>query len=103
MSPWLSDLLLRSQSDERLVSLARTGHDRAFATLVERYRAELLALARRLNSDGRAEDILQQAFLSAFVALRAGTEVNHVRGWLYQIVRNAATKVRAQRELPLDE
>jgi len=103
MSPRLSDLLLRSQSDERLVSLARAGHDRAFATIVERYRPELLAMARRLVSDGRAEDVLQQALLSAFSALRSGTEVNHVRGWLYQIVRHAAAKTRRVDEAPLDE
>ena len=103
MSPRLSDLLLRSQSDERLVGLARAGHDRAFATIVERYRPELLAMARRLVSDGRAEDVLQQALLSAFAALRAGAEVRHVRGWLYQIVRNAAVKSRWPAEAPLDE
>jgi RNA polymerase sigma factor (sigma-70 family) len=103
MSPRLSDLLLRSQSDERLVSLARAGHDRAFATIVERYRPELLAMARRLVSDGRAEDVLQQALLSAFAGLRSGTEVTHVRGWLYQIVRNAAVKTRRPAEAPLDE
>src|SRR5947209_6527362 len=103
MSPWLSDLLLRPHSDERLVSVARAGHDRAFATIVERYRPELLAHARRLVSDGRAEDVLQQAFLSAFAALRSGTEVRHVRGWLYHIVRNAAGKTRSPVELPLEE
>jgi RNA polymerase sigma factor (sigma-70 family) len=103
MSVWLSELLLRSQSDERLVSLARAGHDRAFATIVERYRPELFVLARRLNSDGRAEDVLQQAFLSAFASLRSGTEVDHLRGWLYQIVRNGATKLRPPHDLPLDD
>jgi RNA polymerase sigma factor (sigma-70 family) len=103
MSPRLSDLLLRSQSDERLVSLAQAGHDRAFSTIVERYRPELLAMARRLVSDGRAEDVLQQALLSAFTALRSGTEVRHVRGWLYQIVRNAAIKTRRPADAPLDE
>lgn len=103
MSPSLSELLLRSQSDERLACLARAGHERAFATIVERYRSELLAFARRLGSDGRAEDVLQQAFLNAFVSLRSGTDVTHVRGWLYQIVRNAATKARPTRDLPLDD
>ncbi|HEY2770329.1 MAG TPA: RNA polymerase sigma factor [Solirubrobacteraceae bacterium] len=103
MSPWLSDLFLSSQSDERLVALAGAGHDRAFAVIVERYRGELHAHARRLCSDGHAEDIVQQAFLSAFAALRAGTEVRHLRGWLYQIVRHAAARIHAPRDAPLDE
>lgn len=102
MSPRLSDVLLSSQSDERLVSLAREGHELAFAAIVERYRPELQALARRLCSDGRSEDILQQAFLSAFAALRSGCEVRHLRGWLYRIVRNTAGRAEAPTFVPLD-
>jgi RNA polymerase sigma factor (sigma-70 family) len=102
VSPRLSDLLLSSQSDERLVSLARAGHDRAFAAIVERYRPELQAMAQRLCSDGRGEDVVQQAFLSAFAALRSGCEVRHLRGWLYQIVRNAAGRPQPPVCVPLD-
>ncbi|MBV8999339.1 MAG: RNA polymerase sigma factor [Solirubrobacterales bacterium] len=102
MSPRLSELLLSSQSDERLVSLARAGHERAFVAIVERYRPELNALARRLCPDGGGEDVVQQAFLSAFAALRAGAEVEHLRGWLYRILRNAATRPPAPLCVPLD-
>ncbi|HET9721333.1 MAG TPA: sigma-70 family RNA polymerase sigma factor, partial [Solirubrobacteraceae bacterium] len=94
MSPWLSDLVLRSQSDERLVSLARAGHDRAFVVIVERYERRLLAFATHLGAGGRAEDVVQQAFLSAFAALRAEREVSHLSGWLHQIVRNGVAGVR---------
>jgi RNA polymerase sigma factor (sigma-70 family) len=97
----LSDLLLGSQSDERLVSLARSGNERAFAAIVERYRHELYALARRLGSDGRAEDLVQQTFLSAFSAVQSGTEVKHLRGWLYQILRNAASRASSHPETEL--
>jgi len=91
-------------SDERLVALAREGHDSAFAAIVERYRPQLLAFAQRTTSDGRAEDLVQQAFLHAFSALRDGTEVVHLRGWLHQIVRNAAfrSSQRSQPEAVLD-
>jgi RNA polymerase sigma factor (sigma-70 family) len=99
MSPRLTDLFLSSQSDERLVALARTGHERAFVEIVERYRRELVAHARRLDSGGRAEDIVQQTLLSAFAALRSGAEVGHLRGWLHQILRHAATR-SASRERP---
>jgi RNA polymerase sigma factor (sigma-70 family) len=102
VSPRLSDLLLSSQSDERLVSLARRGHERAFAAIVERYRPELHAMARRLCSDGRSEDVVQQAFLSAFTALRSGCDVRHLRGWLYQIVRNVAGRPQTPICVPLD-
>ncbi len=96
-------VLLRSQSDERLVGLARAGNERAFAAIVERYSPELQALARRLCSDGRSEDVVQQAFLSAFTALSTGSEVRHLRGWLYQIVRNAATRPAGPLCVPLDQ
>ena len=89
MSPWLSDLLLRTQTDERLAALARLGHQRAFETIVERYRLPLQAYAQRINSN-RAEDLVQQTFLAALSALQAGTEVRHLRGWLYEILRNLA-------------
>lgn len=102
MSPRLSDLFLSAQSDDRLVTLARAGHQRAFAAIVERYGSELEALARRLTSDGRSEDVVQQAFLSAFAALNTGAEVRHLRGWLYQIVRNAATRPQGPACVPLD-
>jgi RNA polymerase sigma factor (sigma-70 family) len=95
-------VLLTSQSDERLVALARAGHERAFTAIVERYRPELYALARRLSSEGNGEDVVQQAFLGAFAALRAGAEVQHLRGWLYQIVRNVAARSRAPKSVPLD-
>jgi RNA polymerase sigma factor (sigma-70 family) len=95
-------VFLRSQSDERLVALARAGHERAFVAIAERYRRELLGQARRLDSGGRAEDIVQQTLLSAFAALQAGAEVAHLRGWLYQIVRHAAIRANT-RERPVME
>jgi RNA polymerase sigma factor (sigma-70 family) len=88
MGPGPADLLLSSQPDERLVSLVRGGNEQAFATIVLRYRRELYVRARRMRCDGRADDLVQQTFLSAFAALRSGTEVHHLRGWLYRILRN---------------
>ena len=59
--PSPSTVLLRTQSDERLVALARAGHDRAFEAIVERYRRPLLRACRRILPEARAEDALQQA------------------------------------------
>ena len=82
--------LLRTQSDARLVELARAGHERAFEAIVERYRRVLLQAARRVLPEGRAEDALQQALLSAWTALRRGDEVRDLRPWLYRIVHNTS-------------
>ena len=91
MSPRISIRLLAVQSDQRLVELARQGHERAFEVLVERYRHPLLSYGRRLlGSDARAEDVLQQSLLAAWLALERGAEVRDPRPWLYRIVHNAA-------------
>src|SRR6202000_762309 len=82
----ISIRLLAAQSDQRLVALARDGHERAFEALVQRYRRPLLRYCRSLRlSDTRAEDVLQQALLRAWLALSGGTEVRDVRPWLYPI------------------
>jgi RNA polymerase sigma factor (sigma-70 family) len=94
MTPWFSELVLRSQSDERLVALARAGQDRAVAVIVERYRQPLLSYARRINP-GSEEDLVQQTFLSMLTALQSGTEVRHLRGWLYGILRNLLVRAHA--------
>ncbi|MGN6188101.1 MAG: RNA polymerase sigma factor, partial [Conexibacter sp.] len=91
MSPSVTVRLLATQSDARLVDLARQGHERAFEALVQRYRRPLLAYCRRaLLPDARAEDALQQALLQAWLALERGDEVRDARAWLYRIVRNTA-------------
>src|SRR3954452_9882505 len=82
--------LLRTQSDERLVALARAGHERAFEAIVERYRKPLLRHSRRLLPEARAEDALQQALVSAWTALRRGDEGRELRPWLYRIVHNTS-------------
>jgi RNA polymerase sigma factor (sigma-70 family) len=104
MSPRLSELFLRSQPDEELVRLAQAGNERAFAAIVERYGQELHARACSMRMNGRAEDVVQQTFMSAFTALRSGTEVEHLRGWLHRILRNAAIRSSDRRvvEVQLD-
>ena len=91
MAPLLSTpLLLRTQSDRRLVTLAADGHDRAFEAIVERYRRPLQRYLRRLLSEALAEDVLQATFVRAWQALGAGTEVRDLRPWLYRIAHNQA-------------
>jgi len=105
MRPRLSDVFLRTQTDERLAALAEHGHERAFGVLVERYRPRLIRAAGRLVGADRAEDVAQQALLRAWSAVQAGTTVNHVSGWLHQILRNTAytEHARSRRDGPLTD
>jgi RNA polymerase sigma factor (sigma-70 family) len=91
MSPGISTRLLATQSDERLLALVRDGHERAFEALVNRYRRPLLGYCRRMSlSEARAEDVLQQALLKTWIALRDGAEVRDIKAWLYRVVHNTA-------------
>jgi RNA polymerase sigma factor (sigma-70 family) len=91
MSPGISTRLLATQSDERLLALVRDGHERAFEALVNRYRRPLLNYCRRLPlPEARAEDVLQQALLKTWIALRGGAEVRDIKAWLYRVVHNTA-------------
>ncbi len=78
-------------SDARLVELARRGDERAFELIVRRHRASLVSYCRRLGlGDTRAEDAVQQAFLSAWLALCRGDEVRDLGPWLGRIAHNRA-------------
>src|SRR4051794_762439 len=98
--------LLRLQTDERLVALAREGHERAFEAIVERYRVVLERYATRLVGPSRGEDAVQQAFVNAHSYLISHPDkAIELKPWLYRIVHNAALNtLRASRdEQPLDE
>ena len=96
-------VLLRTQSDERLVRLAREGSEPAFALIVERHRRAVMGACRRILPDSRAEDAAQQVYLAAWKALRRGDEVRDVRPWLLQIARNTALNALRVRGYDYDE
>jgi RNA polymerase sigma factor (sigma-70 family) len=82
--------LLRLRSDEQLVALFRAGHDEAFGTIHDRYRARLFAYARQMlgGSASDAEDVLQDVFLRAYDALRVNDRELLLRAWLYRVAHN---------------
>jgi RNA polymerase sigma factor (sigma-70 family) len=80
---------LRTQPDRRLVRLVREGYEAAFEEIVRRYTRPLDRFAAAIVG-GRSEDVTQEAFSKALLALR-GSEVDiELRPWLYRIVRNTA-------------
>ncbi len=88
----LSSLPLTTLSDDELVARFRRGDDAPFDEIHRRYRAALLAFARRmLNASGRdAEDVVQDALIRAYRGLRVTDRPMALRPWLYMIVRNRA-------------
>jgi RNA polymerase sigma factor (sigma-70 family) len=80
---------LRAQPDRRLVDLVRDGYDAAFEEIVRRYRRPLDRFAAAFVG-GRSEDVTQDAFSKALLALRGSEAEIELRPWLYRIVRNTA-------------
>ena len=77
-------------TDEQLVAAAREGSDEAFEALFCRYRDRVVGYVRGMVSDhGRAEDIVQEAFMSALRSLRATDQDIAFRPWIYEIAKNA--------------
>jgi RNA polymerase sigma factor (sigma-70 family) len=81
---------LRAQPDRRLVSLVRDGYESAFEEIVRRYGKPLGRYAAAIVSANRAEDVTQDAFSKALLALRDSDKEIELRPWLYRIVRNTA-------------
>ena len=80
---------LRTQPDRRLVKLVREGYESAFEEIVRRYRKPLDRSAAVFVGD-RSEDVTQDAFSKALLALRGSEKEIELRPWLYRIVRNTA-------------
>jgi RNA polymerase sigma factor (sigma-70 family) len=80
-----------SVSDSDLVAAVRAGEDAAFEELYRRYSRRIaLFVYRFVRDEGRAEDVTQEAFLSALRRLRQTESEIAFRPWIYEIARNAA-------------
>lgn len=87
-------------SDGDLARLAQGGDPVAFRLLVERHQPMVRARARQLAPDpGDVDDIVQESFLQAFLALDRLRDPDRFAGWLAGIVRNVCRSL--QRRAPV--
>ena len=78
-------------ADAELVAAVRAGDDSAFEELYRRYQPRIAGFVRgMLHDSARAEDVAQEAFLSALRRMRACDAEINFKPWIYQIARNAA-------------
>jgi RNA polymerase sigma factor (sigma-70 family) len=85
-------------SDGDLARLARDGDPVAFRLLVERHQPMVRARARELAPDpGDVDDIMQESFLQAFLALDRLRDPDRFAGWLAGIVLNVCRGLRRRR------
>jgi RNA polymerase sigma factor (sigma-70 family) len=80
----------RHVADELLVERVRAGDDEAFEELYRRYRRRIAGFAYGMVGDhARAEDIAQEAFMSALRRMRETDRPIAFRPWIHEIARNA--------------
>jgi RNA polymerase sigma-70 factor, ECF subfamily len=85
--------------DETLAARAAAGEHSAFEELLARYEGRAYRLAARLTgSPADAQDVVQEAFLSAYRGLGAFRGEAGFSTWLFRIVTNAALMQRRGRK-----
>ena len=90
MKPLLTAAAATEVADDQLVAAVREGSEEAFEVLYRRYRPRIVAYVRGMVSDhARAEDIAQEAFMSALRGLRSSDQEISFRPWMYEIAKNA--------------
>ncbi len=89
--PQVSEALLAGAIDAALVARAQQGETVAFEVLVVKYQRRVAATIRRfVRDDAITEELTQEVFLSAYVALRTFNPEGGFAAWLFTIARNAA-------------
>lgn len=87
----MTDAILADGIDAALVARANQGEPIAFELLVVKYQRRVAATIRRLvNEDRITEELTQEVFLSAFLALPQFRLDGNFAAWLLTIARNAA-------------
>lgn len=93
-------------TDEQVVKLVLAGNQEQYREIVGRFHAKLLRYAITLigNKD-KAEDVVQETFIKAFVNLQSFDPTKKFSSWLYRIAHNEAiNNIRKyHREVSLEE
>jgi RNA polymerase sigma-70 factor (ECF subfamily) len=84
-----TDLSDKAKKDLLLVEQARSGNEKAFATLLNRYRDSIyFMLLKMVNNASDAEDLTIEAFGKAFRSLESYTPNFAFSTWLFKIATN---------------
>jgi RNA polymerase sigma-70 factor (ECF subfamily) len=98
-----STTTLTTESDATLIASALRGDRNEYGKLIRRYESRLLAgLIQKTGSSVDAEDIMQEAFLQAYLKLEAFRGESTFFTWLFRIALNllVTKRRRKHRETP---
>lgn len=93
-------------TDEELVERVRSQDKDLYTEIVSRYERKLLRYAESILSDrGKAVDVVQDAFIKAYVNLNGFNTKKSFSSWIYRILHNEAlnSAKKHQRETKLPE
>jgi RNA polymerase sigma-70 factor (ECF subfamily) len=93
-------------TDEELVQLVCTKDQELYREVVRRYQDKLMRYATYLIQDeGRATDVVQEAFIKSFVNLQGFNPKKKFSSWIYRIVHNEAINnlKKHKKEMPLED
>jgi RNA polymerase sigma-70 factor (ECF subfamily) len=95
-------LELLPEPEARLLARLRAGDEPACAELVRTHGCRMLQVARRfMRCEQDADDVVQDAFLSAFASIGSFTAGSRLSTWLHRITVNAALmKIRSRSRRP---
>ena len=81
-------------SDEQLVKYVREQDKQAYAEIINRYEDKLVRYAVYLTGDAdKAADVVQEAFIKAYINLNGFDIKKKFSSWVYRIVHNEAMGV----------
>lgn len=87
------------ESDASIVERVQQGDRQAFRILVERYQTRAFHVAKRvLRSEHDAEEVVQEAFVKAFLSLESFKGQSKFYTWFYRIVFNMAVDVQRKQQ-----
>lgn len=96
---------VKNLDDEELVELVRTQDQELYSEVVRRYQDKLVRYATSLIQDeDKAADVVQEAFIKAFVNLKGFNLKKKFSSWIYRIVHNEAVNYlkKHKREISLE-
>ena len=103
-----ADSLLTETTDEQLVYAFKNGDEKAFTTIIYRYKHRLTRLAWSVvHNEDDAMDIVQESFIKVYRKLHSFQGTSKLYTWLYRIVMNHSIDYVRRRPsavfVPVDE
>ncbi len=81
----------QQKSDEEIAQIVRTSNKELYREIVERYQHKLYSYALYLlKHEDAAKDVVQQAFIKAYINLNGFDTSKKFSSWIYRIVHNEA-------------